>query len=107
MKKFIVKLLFFALISSYLLRINKLNALIPHYYQPTIKNLQKESLLIGKSAYQLLYFGQIEESLSLAKLAISMDKSNETLWMILAEAQIANNLYPDALISLNLSLIHI
>ena len=101
MKKFIVRLLFFALISSYLLRINKLNALIPHYYQPTVKNLQKEGLLIGKSAYQLLYFGQIEESLSLAKLAISMDKSNETLWMILAEAQIANNLYPDALISLN------
>ena len=101
MKKFIVKLLFFAFISSYLLRINKLNALIPHYYQPTVKNLQKEGLLIGKSAYQLLYFGQFEESLSLAKLAISMDKSNETLWMILAEAQIANNLYPDALISLN------
>ena len=101
MKKFIVRLLFFALISSNLLRINKLNALIPHYYQPTVKNLQKEGLLIGKSAYQLLYFGQIEESLSLAKLAISMDKSNETLWMILAEAQIANNLYPDALISLN------
>ena len=101
MKKFILKLLFFALISSYFLRINKLHAVIPHYYQPTVKNLQKEGLLIGKSAYQLLYFGQFEESLSLAKLAISMDKSNETLWMILAEAQIANNLYPDALISLN------
>ena len=73
----------------------------PYYYFPTNKNLQKQSLSIGKNADQLLYFEQYDESLNLAKLAVKINKTNENLWLILAEAQIANKLYKKALKSLN------
>ncbi len=95
------KILFLTIISCSLFHLENLEALIPYYYQPTRTNLKKESLSIGKKAYQLLYFRQIKEALNLAKLAIKIDRSNETVWSILAEAQIANELYEDALISLN------
>ena len=101
MKKNLIRILFFSIISINFFQVENLKALIPNYYQPSTKNLKRESLSIGKSAYQLLYFGQIKESLNLAKLAIIMDDSSETLWTILAEAQIASKLYEKALISLN------
>ena len=100
MNKFLIRLISIFLFSHYFLRIGEVKALIPYYYLPTIKNLKKESLSIGKKAYQLLYFGQIKESLSLSKLAVRVNESNEKLWLILSEAQIANELYDDALISL-------
>ena len=100
MKKFLQKIIWISLISFYFLRIEKVQAIVPYYYFPTIKNLEKESLSIGKSAYQLLYFGQYKESLNLAKLAVQINKNDENLWMILADAQIANNLYKRALSSL-------
>ena len=80
---------------------DQVRSLIPYYYFPTTRNLQKESLTIGKNAYQLLYFGQYKESLNLAKLAVKIDKTNEKLWLILAETQLANELYEQALNSLN------
>ena len=101
MKKVLKKIVLFSIICGEFFQAKDLQALIPYYYQPTQKNLSKESLSIGKSAYQLLYFGQIKDSLNLAKLAVKINQSNETLWTILAEAQIANKLYEDALISLN------
>ena len=101
MKKNLIRILFFSIISINIFQVENLKALIPNYYQPSTKNLKRESLSIGKSAYQLLYFGQIKDSLNLAKLAIMMDDSSETLWTILAEAQIASKLYEKALISLN------
>jgi len=101
MKKSFFKILIFSIISSHIFISESLKALIPYYYFPDTKNLQKEGLSIGKQAYQLLYFGQIKDSLNLAKLAIKINNSNETLWTILAETQIANKLYDDALISLN------
>ena len=101
MKKVLKKIVLLSIICGAFFQVKDLKALIPYYYQPTQKNLSKESLSIGKSAYQLLYFGQIKDSLNLAKLAVKINQSNETLWTILAEAQIANKLYEDALISLN------
>ena len=101
MKKSLFKILFFSIISSNIFIAESLRALIPYYYFPETKSLQKEGLSIGKQAYQLLYFGQIRDSLNLAKLAVKMNSDNETLWTILAETQIANKLYDDALISLN------
>ena len=101
MKKFLIRLSFFLMIGFYFFNTKNLKALVPYYYFPEIKNLEKESLSIGKQAYQLLYFGQIKDSLNLAKLAVRIDDKNETLWTILADAQIANKLYDDALISLN------
>ena len=101
LKKFLKKIIFIFLISFYLFTIEKVQSLVPYYYFPTFKNLQNESLSIGKNAFQLLYFGQYEQSLNLAKLAVKINKTNEQLWLILSEAQIANKLYKDALTSLN------
>ena len=74
---------------------------MPYYYFPTKKTLKKESLSIGKNAYELLYFGHKEKSLNLAKLAVKINKKDEDLWLLFAEAQIANNLYENALTSLS------
>jgi len=101
MKKFLKKLIWISFISFYFFQIEKVQAIVPYYYFPTIKNLQKQSLYIGKNAYQLLYFGQYEDSLNLAKLAVKINAKNEKLWLILAEAQIANKKYKKALSSLN------
>ena len=101
MKKFLQKIIYVSLISFFFLKVDQVQSLIPYYYFPTNKNLQKESSSIAKNAYQLLYFGQYEESLNLAKLAVKINKKDEKLWLILAEAQIANKLYKKALDSLN------
>ncbi|CAE18465.1 conserved hypothetical protein [Prochlorococcus marinus subsp. pastoris str. CCMP1986] len=101
MKKSLLKILFFSIISSHVFIAESLKALIPYYYLPETKSLQKQGLSIGKEAYQLLYFGQIKDSLNLAKLAVKINNKSEILWTILAETQIANKLYDDALISLD------
>ncbi len=100
MKKLLFKFVCFYLIGTPLIENKKVQAFIPHYYFPSSKNLKKEADSIGKNAYQLLYFGQIKDSLKVAKLAVKVNKSDEKLWTILAETQIANNLYDDALFSL-------
>jgi len=101
MKKFLKKTTWISLIFFNLLQIEIGRAIVPYYYFPTIKNIQKQSLYIGKNAYQLLYFGQYEDSLNLAKLAVKINAKDEKLWLILAEAQIANKKYKNALNSLN------
>ena len=101
MKKFFKKTIWTSLICFYFFQIAKVQSIVPYYYFPTIKNLQKQSLFIGKNAYQLLYFGQYEESLNLAKLAVKINAKDEKLWLILAETQIANKKYKNALNSLN------
>ena len=101
MKKFLKQIIWVTLISFYFLQVNKVKAIIPYYYLPTIKNLQKQSLYIGRNAYQILYFGQYEDSLNLAKLAVKINPKDEKLWLILAEAQIAKKQYQKALNSLS------
>jgi len=101
MKKFLKQIIWILFISFYFPQIDKVKAIVPYYYFPTIKNLQKQSLYIGKNAYQLLYFGQYEDSLNLAKLAVKINPKDEKLWLIFAEAQIANEEYKNALNSLN------
>ena len=101
MKKSFNKIISLFLIGFYLLKAEQVRSLVPYYYFPTIKNLQKQSLSIGKNAYQLLYFGQYKQSLNLAKLAVKINKTDEELWLILAEAQIANEFYKNALSSLS------
>ena len=100
MKKFFKKILCISLISFFFFKTDKIHSIVPYYYLPTTKNLQKESLNIGKNAYQLLYFGKYEESLNLAKLAVKINEKDEKLWLILSEAQVANKLYKEALNSL-------
>jgi len=101
MKKLFKKTIWIFLICFHFFQIEIVRAIVPYYYFPTIKNIQKQSLYIGKNAYQLLYFGQYEDSLNLAKLAVKINAKNEKLWLILAEAQIANKKYKNALSSLN------
>jgi len=101
MKSFLKKTIWISLICSNFFQIEIVRAIVPYYYFPTIKNLQKQSLYIGKNAYQLLYFGQYEDSLNLAKLAVKINAKDEKLWLILAEAQIANKEYKKALNSLD------
>ena len=101
MKSFLKKTIWISLICFYFFQIEIVRAIVPYYYFPTIKNLQKQSLYIGKNAYQLLFFGQYEDSLNLAKLAVKINAKDEKLWLILAEAQIANKQYKNALNSLN------
>ena len=100
MRGFITTIFCIVFFSNFLLKTKEAKALVPYYYLPSIKSLEKESLLIGTNAYQLLYFGEIEKGLNLAKLAVKINKSNEKLWLILSEAQIANKYYQEALFSL-------
>ena len=101
MKNFYKKIICFSLLSFCFFKAEQIQAVVPYYFFPSIKNLEKESLSIGKNAYQLLYFGQYKQSLNLAKLAIQINKRDEKLWLILSEAQIANKQYKNALLSLN------
>ena len=101
MKNFFKNIVFIFLISFYFLKIEKVKSIVPYYYFPTIRNLERESLAIGKNAYQLLYFGQYKESLNLAKLAVKINAKDVKLWLILSEAQVANRLYKNALNSLD------
>ncbi len=101
MNKLLKKTIWIFLICFHFFQIEIVRAIVPYYYFPTLKNLQKQSLYIGKNAYQLLYFGQYEDSLNLAKLAVKINAKDEKLWLILAEAQIANKNYKNALDSLN------
>jgi len=101
MKTVLKKTIWISLICFYFFKIEIVRAIIPYYYFPTIKNFQKQSLYIGKNAYQLLYFGQYVDSLNLAKLAVKINAKDEKLWLILAEAQMASKKYKNALNSLN------
>ncbi len=101
MKKFLKNLLYISLLSIYVLKTEEVKSLVPYYYFPTIENLEKESLSIAKNSIQLLYFGQFKDSLNLAKLATKINPTDEKVWLILSEAQVANKLYKNALISLH------
>ena len=101
MKKFQKKILCVALISFYFLNIGKANSIVPYYYFPSLKNLQKQSLSIANNADILLNFGKYEDSLNLAKLAVKINARNEKPWLILSKAQMANKQYKNALDSLN------
>ncbi len=100
MKKVLKKVLCISLISFFYLKTEKVKSIVPYYYFPTVKNLKQESLSIGKNAYQLLYFGQYKESLNQAKLAVKLNSTDERLWLILSDIQVANKLYNEALESL-------
>ena len=101
MKKFLKKIIYLTFISFYFFKVNQVHSLVPYYYLPTKNFLQNNSLNIGKNAYQLLYFGQYEQSLNLARLAVQINKRDEKLWLILSETQLANNLHKDSLNSLS------
>ena len=99
-KKIFQNIIFFQILIFNIAFIESLEAIIPLYNLPNEDILKKNSFSIAKNAYQLLYFGQIKESLNLSKLAISLNKNDPRLWSLLAETQIANKLYENALDSI-------
>jgi len=99
-KLLIIKILLFQLIGLSIFQIKKSNAFIPYYNLPSKEFFNLNGSEIGKNAYQLLYFGQLKEGLALAKLAISLNPEDVNLWVLLAEAQINNKLFDDALLSI-------
>ena len=99
-KLLILKLILFPVIGLSFVQVKKSNAFIPFYNLPSEKFLKLNGSEIGKNAYQLLYFGQLKEGLALAKLAISLNPDDVNLWALLAEAQINNKLFDDALLSI-------
>ena len=99
-KLFIFKIIFIQLIALNIFQIKKTLAFIPYYNSPSKRFLELNGSEIGKNAYQLLYFGQFKEGLALAKLAIALNPKDVKLWSLLAEAQINNKLFNDALFSI-------
>jgi len=99
-KKFILKILLIYVFIFNISEIKKINSLVPFFNLPTENELKNNSLSLGQKAYQLLYFGQLKDSLRLAELAISINENDEKLWALLAEVQVANNLYEEALESI-------
>ena len=99
-KKFLVSILILPFIWINTFEVKRAFGIIPFYSSPSENDLEKESLSIARSAYQMLYFGQIKEALNLAKLAITLNNNDEKIWAILAETQIANKLNKEALESL-------
>ena len=99
-KKTLQNLIFIQILIFNVVCTERLEAIIPFYNLPNEDILRKNSFAIAKNAYQLLYFGQIEESLNLSKLAISLNDNDPRLWSLLAETQVANNLYENALNSI-------
>ena len=80
---------------------NSANAFIPYVFEPNEKDLEKISIDFGKVTSQLIYFGQLQEAIRIAKLAVKLNPHNERLWTILASAQIRSDLLNEASISIS------
>ena len=77
------------------------NAFFPRINEPSSHELKSTSIQIGKTAIQLIQFGQNNEAIKLLKLAVKLNPKEEELWTSLAEAQIRENKNHEALSSLN------
>ncbi len=80
------------------------NAFIPRINEPNQKELESTSIQIGKTAIQLIRFGQNNEAIKLLKLAVKLNPKEIELWTSLAEAQVIANRMYQALSSLNKAL---
>ena len=76
-------------------------AFFPIINEPNHKELKSSSIEIGKTAIQLIQFGQNEEAIKLLDLAIKLNPKEIDLWIILSEAQIKSNKKLEALASIN------
>ena len=77
------------------------NAFFPIINEPNQQELESTSIQIGKTAIQLIQFGQNNEALKLLELAVKLNPKEKELWVSLAEAQIRSNRKYQALSSLN------
>ena len=70
---------------------NPSKAFVPYLYEPEQKDLKATSLSIAKTAAQLIQLGQPDEAMRLARLAVRIEKNDDRLWAVLAEAQLRTN----------------
>lgn len=76
------------------------NSFIPYTYSPDKEILKKTSMGIGFTASEYIKYGQIKEAIELSRLAVSLNPKEVKLWQILSRAQLNNQLYKEALISI-------
>ena len=96
----IYKLIFYLSLFESIL-INKSLAFFPKINEPNQQELESTSIQIGKTAIQLIQFGQNEEAVKLLELAVKLNPKEIDLWKSLAEAQVRFNRYSQAIQSLN------
>ncbi len=77
------------------------NAFFPIINEPSEQELESTSIQIGKTAIQLIQFGQNDEAIKLLELAVKLNPKEKDLWISLAEAQVRSNRNYEALSSLN------
>tara|TARA_B100000965_G_scaffold382345_1_gene380636 strand:+ start:25 stop:894 length:870 start_codon:yes stop_codon:yes gene_type:complete len=95
--KFILYLCLFELI----LTTKASNAFFPQINEPSQEELELTAIQIGRTAIQLIQFGQNNEAIKLLRLAIKLNPKEVDLWTSLAETQVRSNRNYEALSSLN------
>ena len=104
MKKKIYKfILCLSLFESYILTKSS-NAFFPKINEPNQQEFESTSIQIGRTAIQLIQFGQTSEAIKLLKLAVKLNPKEIDLWTSLAEAQVRSNKNHEALSSLDQAL---
>ena len=76
-------------------------AFFPRINEPNQQEFESTSRQIGKTAIQLIQFGQYKEAIKILKLALKLNPTEETLWTTLADAQFKSKDSNNALLSLD------
>ena len=104
MKKIIIRIypiILYLSILEYFIITRSSDAFFPKINEPNKQELEYTSIQIGKTAIQLIEFGQNNEAMKLLTLAVKFNPKEKDLWIALAEAQIRSNKNHQALSSLN------
>ena len=97
----IYNLIVFLSLCEYLIITKSSYAFIPIINEPNQEELKSTSIQIGKTAIQLIQYGQNNEAIKLLQLAIKLNPKETDLWITLAEAQIRSKKEYEALSSLD------
>ena len=103
MKKIIItiyQLILCIILFEYFLIPKASNAFFPVINEPHQKEFESTSIQLGKTAIQLIQFGENNEAIKLLQLAVKLNPKEKDLWITLAEAQIRSNKKYEALSSL-------
>ncbi len=80
-------------------------AFFPRINEPSQQELESTSIQIGKTAKQLIQFGQYKEAIKILNLALQLNPKEESLWIAIAEAQFQAKDSDKALLSLDKALV--
>ena len=101
MGKQIYKFLLFLTLFEFYTVTKSSYAFFPRISEPNQQELESTSIKIGKTAMQLIQFGQNDEAIKLLKLAVKLNPKEVELWSSLAEAQLRSKKNYQALSSFN------